>query len=90
MLLLNKPEEALCHSFCCVLAQGHVMGRCLVAVIVLFQLFLLSCGALCGFACSLASVTWQCGFVTGNHFFYYPCNLCDAIFILLPDPAGDR
>ena len=38
MLVLNKPEEILCHSFSRALAQGHMVGICLVAIIVFFQL----------------------------------------------------
>ena len=36
MLLLDELEEAVGHCFCCVLAQGHIVGACLAAVIVFF------------------------------------------------------
>ena len=36
MLLFNELEEAVGHGFCCVLAQSHIVGICLVAVIIFF------------------------------------------------------
>ena len=65
MLLLHKLEEAVCHRFCCALAQGHVMGRRLVAVIGLFQFQSQLRHALCSIAGGLASIVWPFGFVTG-------------------------
>ena len=56
MLLLNKPEEVLSHSFRCVSAQYHVVGICLVAIVLFFQTLLLFCGVLCSIAYGLALV----------------------------------
>jgi hypothetical protein len=62
MLVLNKPEEILCHSFSRALAQGHMVGICLVAIIVFFHLLLLFYGVVCTFAYGLALITYaSCG-----------------------------
>ena len=56
MLVLNKPEEIIRHGFSCALAQCHMVGICLVAIIVLFQSLLLIYGVVCTFAHGRASV----------------------------------
>ena len=38
MLLLNELEEAVCHRFCCLLAQGDIVSISQVVIIVSFQL----------------------------------------------------
>jgi hypothetical protein len=65
MLVLNKPEETLCHCFCCALAQDHVMRRSLMAVIVFFQLHLQwqFNHVLCNITCAFVSVVWVCTIV---------------------------
>ena len=50
MLLLNELEEAVCHCFCCLLAQCHIVDIALVAIIVLFQLLRRFSAVLCSSA----------------------------------------
>ena len=48
MLLLDELEKAVCHCFCCLLAQRHIVDICLVAIIVLFQSLCRFSAVLCG------------------------------------------
>ena len=63
MLLLDELEEAVCHCFCCVLAQSHLGGICLVAIIVCLQLLLRFHGVLRSSTCGSGRVVWPCGLV---------------------------
>ena len=48
MLLLDELGKAVCHCFCCLLAQRHIVDICLVAIIVLFQSLCRFSAVLCG------------------------------------------
>jgi hypothetical protein len=80
MLLLNEPEEVLCHSFSYAWAQGHIVGICLAAIIVFFQLLLRFCGVLCSSAYGLALIV--CLFIVAPVIFGVLCSITGACGVL--------
>ena len=65
MLLLNELEKAVCHCFCCVLAQSHIMRIFLAAFIVFSQLLLRFTGVLRSSAYGFALIV--CLFIIANN-----------------------
>ena len=61
VFLLSELEKTVCHSFRYASAQSHIVGICLMAIIVFFQALLLFCGALCSIAYGLALIVWLFG-----------------------------
>ena len=61
VFLLSELEKTVCHSFRYASAQSHIVGICLMAIIVFFQSLLLFCGALCSIAYGLALIVWLFG-----------------------------
>ena len=76
MLLLNELEKAVCHCFCCVLAQRHIVDICLVAIIVLFQSLCRFSAVLCGGAHGSGLI--MCQFIIALVVFGVLCILTSA------------
>ena len=59
MLLLDELEKVVCHCFCCLLAQRHIVDICLAAIIVLFH-------SLCRFSAVLCRGAHGSGLIMGQ------------------------
>ena len=80
MLLLNELEKAVCHCFCCVLAQSHIVRIFLAAFIVFSQTLLRITGVLCSSAYGFALIV--CLFIIAIIVFGVVCSITSGCGVL--------